>query len=308
MKFFYTLCGFFIIFVFISLLSSNIRYTAEKMYFPKLVQLEPDILVTAPVLTGKGNFPTISAQSTLAIDLDSGVSLYEKEADAKLLPASTTKIVTALVAMDYYPLDKVLTVGKIKIDGQKMHLAEGEEITIRDLLYGLLINSANDAAEILADNYKGGRASFIDEMNKKAKSLGLTNSIFTNPSGLDEEGLLTTARDLATIATFAMRNPFFKEIVSTREIVVTSIDGKGKHKLVNINKLLGEVDGVLGVKTGWTENASENLVTYIERDGKKIMIVTLGSQDRFGETKEIISWIFDNYTWQRVAKSSIGSY
>lgn len=256
-----------------------------------------------PRLHEEVTFPIISAQAALAIDLDSGVTLYEKDPDKLLLPASTTKIITALVAMDYYPPDMVIKVGKVKVEGQKMGLVEGEEITAGDLLYGLLIFSANDAAEVLAQNFPGGRDLFIAAMNLKARQLHLENSNFINPSGLDGGTHVSTARDLIRVSEIAMQNPKFAEIVGTKEKEVKSVDGKISHKLVNINELVGSVDGVLGVKTGWTEGARENLVTYIERNGKKVMIALLASQDRFGETRELIEWIFDSYQWKEITYS-----
>lgn len=256
----------------------------------------PDV----PVLKKEISFPILSAQAALVVDVSSGVSLYEKDTDKRLLPASTTKIVTALVALDSYSLGDILKVGQIKVDGQKMGLRYSEEISVEDLLYGLLIYSANDAAEVLAQGYKGGRETFVDAMNQKVKDLHLENSLFSNPSGLDGNGHFTTARDLLTVSEYAMKNPEFAKIVSTKEKTIKSVDGKISHKLVNINELLGKVEGVLGVKTGWTENARENLVTYIERDNHKVMLVLLGSQDRFGETKELIDWIFNNYSWEEV--------
>lgn len=257
-----------------------------------------------PELKENVKYPVVSAQSAIAFDVNSGVSLYEKNPDKKLLPASTTKIVTALVSLDIYQMDQVLKVGKVRVEGQKMGLIEGEEIKYKDLLDGLLIYSANDAAEVLAQNYIGGRDMFIALMNKKAKDLGMKNSHFTNPVGLDGSDHYSTARDLAIISKYAMRNKTFAEVVGTRESLVKSVDGKYSHKLVNINKLLGSVDGVLGVKTGWTENARENLVTFIERDDKKVMMVVLGSSDRFGETTELINWIYDNYEWNEVIPES----
>jgi D-alanyl-D-alanine carboxypeptidase (penicillin-binding protein 5/6) len=265
--------------------------TSQKIYSP------------LPTLGEHSNFPIISAQAALAIDLDSGISLYEKEPDKALLPASTTKIITALVSLDNYSEDEVLAVLNPVVDGQKMGLVRGEEIKVIDLLYGLLVYSANDAAEVLAQNYPGGREVFIEAMNAKAKSLSLFNSTFKNPAGLDGNGHTTTARDLIRVSQVAMRNPLFAEIVGTKEKTVESTDGKIAHRLVNINELLGSVDGVLGVKTGWTENARENLVTYLERDGHKIMIALLGSQDRFGETRELIDWIFASYEWEEVVYS-----
>lgn len=255
-----------------------------------------------PVISQNATFPIISAQGVLAVDLESGVTLFEKDADKALLPASTTKIVTALVAMNAFDKDDVIEVGNISIEGQKMRLIGGEKITVSDLLYGLLVFSANDAAEALTQNYPGGRDGFILAMNDFAGSLHLDNTNFTNPSGLDGNGdnIVSTARDLTRIATYAMKNPEFAKIVGTKEITVRSVDERFVHKLVSVNELLGEVPGVLGVKTGWTESARENLVTYIERDGHKVMLAVLGSQDRFGETKELITWIFANYSWQEV--------
>ncbi len=253
----------------------------------------------APVFLGNAAFPVVSAQAVLAVDLNSGATLYEKDPDKELLPASTTKIITALVAMDYYYDDQILEVKGIKTEGQKMGLVEGEKIRVADLLDGLLVYSANDAAEVLAENYGYGREDFIAAMNRKAKELYLDNSVFTNPTGLDTNGdeITSTARDLIKVSETAMKNPEFAGIVGTKEITVTSIDGKISHKLANLNELLGKVPGVLGIKTGWTESARENLVTYVERDGRKVILAVLGSQDRFGETKELIDWIFANYYW-----------
>ncbi|MEK7061391.1 MAG: D-alanyl-D-alanine carboxypeptidase, partial [Patescibacteria group bacterium] len=255
-----------------------------------------------PVISNNATFPIFSAQGVLAVDLASGVTLFEKDADKVLLPASTTKIVTALVAMNSFNREDVIEIGNIAVEGQKMGLRKGEKITISSLLYGLLVYSANDAAEALAQNYVGGRDNFILAMNDIVKSLHLEKTNFTNPSGLDGYGnhIVSTARDLIRVSTFAMKNPEFAKIVATKEITIKSVDGKIVHKLANVNELLEKVPGVLGVKTGWTENARENLITYMERDNHKIMIAVLGSQDRFGETKELINWIFSNYSWQEV--------
>lgn len=254
-----------------------------------------------PVLGVSNNYPVLSAQGVLATDLISGIALYEKNADAPLLPASTTKIITALVALDTYPLDLVHTVPfGVNVEGQKMGLYKGEQITTENLLYGLLVYSANDAAYTLAANYPGGYSAFVDAMNDKATDLSMQNTSFDNPIGLDGNSQRSTARDLILASEVAMRNHVFAKIVGTSEIVVSDVTGKYIHKLKNLNLLLGSVPGVTGVKTGWTESARENLVTFVERDGHKIMITLLGSQDRFGETKELIDWIFANYIWEPV--------
>ena len=253
-----------------------------------------------PEFKNSPSFPVLSAQGVLAVDVNSGVSLYEKNPDKVLLPASTTKIVTALVALDNFPLNEILTVPNQNVVGQKMGLYAGQQFKFQDLLYGLLVYSANDAAETLAANYPGGRSAFIDAMNKKAKDLNMINSNFQNPVGLDSEYQASTARDLVRVSEVALRNPEFAKIVATKSIVVTDITGNSKYNLKNINELLESVPGVMGVKTGWTENARENLVTYLQKDNHKILIVVLGSQDRFGETKELIEWINTNYEWKEV--------
>jgi len=238
-----------------------------------------------PVLKEGATYPILSSQSVMAVDLTSGVTLYEKDPNKALLPASTTKIVTSLVALDTYDLEQVLKVNKVGVEGQKMGLVLGEEIKFIDLLNGLLIYSANDAAEVLAQNHPAGRDVFIGLMNKKVKDLGLNNTHFSNPTGLDNGAQYSTTRDLVVVSKEAMKNPIFKEIVGTKEKIVKSVDNRFTHRLTNINKLLGEVDGVYGVKTGWTEVARENLVTYVERNNRKVMLVVLGSSDRFGDKR-----------------------
>lgn len=309
---------FFLILTFVFISSSALSISKDlvkdlkslpKLSIPKNFPANPVLKENSSPLGGKQVFPILSAQGALAVDLDSGVSLYEKNPDAVLLPASTTKIVTALVALDTYSLDQVLTVPRgINVDGQKMRLYIGEQMRVEDLLYGLLVYSANDAAMTLAINYPasspsgnlGGYDAFVEAMNEKAKDLSMTNSYFENPVGLDGVAQTTTAKDLLRATEVAMRNPQFAKFVGTKSVSLADATGKVKYNLKNINLLLDEVPGVLGVKTGWTENARENLVTYIERDGRKVVIVLLGSQDRFGETKQLIDWIFDNYEWREV--------
>ena len=281
-------------------LSSPVVEIPKLAFFKK-----PDSLPKNPVLkNGYNEFPQTSARSILALDLDSMSPLYEKNPDTSLLPASTTKIVTALVAMDYYPEDMILTVDGVKVPGQNMGLVSGEKISVKNLLDGLLIYSGNDAAEVLAKNYSGGREAFINAMNDKAKEYRLENTHFENPTGFDNGAHYSTARDLIRIAIEAMKNPRFSNVVKQKEKYVVSADGNIIHKLTNTNELLGKVPGVLGVKTGFTENARENLVTYIERDSHKVMITLLGSQDRFGETKEIIDWLFTSYEWKEIVNAN----
>ncbi len=256
-------------------------------------QLPP---TNSPEVQGIATFPIITAQGVYAYDIDSGVILYEKDADSFFLPASTTKIVTALVAMDTFEPGTAINTGEFYVGGSQMGLSWHERITARDLFYGLLIHSGNDAAEVLARAFPQGRAAFINAMNDKVREINAFNTHFVNPSGLDQEGQITTAEDLARIATYAMGKAEFAKIVATERYTAHDVGGTMAHNLVNRNELLGKVPGVLGVKTGWTENARENLVTYIERDGKKVIIALLGSQDRFGETGELIEWIYNSHS------------
>ncbi len=289
--------------VFVVSFALSIGPEGQKQIFRPLV---PALAKSSlPVLTGTTSFPILSAQGAIAVDEESGVSLYEKDADLPLFPASTTKIATALVAMDYYKPDEVIEIGRFTSEGQQMGLVKGEKLTGRDLFDGLLIYSANDAAEALANSYLGGREAFVAAMNKKAADLNLEHTHFVNPTGLDEEGHVTTARDMVRLAQIAMKNPLFAEIVGTKEKTIKSQDGTMVYNLKNINQLLGKVDGVDGVKTGWTENARENLVTHVKRNGRDVIIAILGSQDRFGETTEVINWVFSSYIWKEVSTSSL---
>jgi len=250
--------------------------------------------------------PELSANSIMAIDVDSMAILYEKNADQKHSPASTTKIMTATVALENYSLDQVLTVTveSVKVEGNLIKLVPSEQMTVENLLYGLLVGSGNDAALVLAENFQGGTLDFVVAMNKKAQDWKLANTHFTNPVGFDEEGLFSTARDLARLAIIAIKNPLIGQIVSTPGIVITDVSGQKTHFLKNTNELLGRVAGIYGVKTGWTENAGECLITLAERNGEKVVTVILGSKDRFGETQKLIEWIFQNFTWQTLVPAS----
>lgn len=291
-------------FVFIACLSLSLNsVNFNRLKFPTGVNDTSGVQayetsVPYPQFMNKTLFPELSSYAILAVDIDSDIVLYQKNPNARLLPASTTKLVTALVARDNFSLDEIIRVPNLSVDGQKMRLVPGEEISVRNLIYGILVYSANDAAEVLAVNYPGGKQSFVGAMNLKVNDLGLEGTFFENPTGFDGNLQYTTAEDLVKIAVFALQDPFIKETVGIKEITVGSQDGRYIHTLNNINKLIGEVEGVKGIKTGWTENAKENLISYIERDGRRIVTVVLSSQDRFGDTKKLIQWIFDNFSWE----------
>jgi len=253
---------------------------------------------TPPISKG---FPTpdTTARSVLILDLASGKSLFEKEPDQKLPIASTTKIMTALLANSYFKQNAILTVNDgASIIGSKVGFNKGESLTFRSLLYGLLLNSGNDAAYVIAENYPGGILGFVSAMNKKVIELDLKNTHFENPAGLDSPNHFSSARDLSKITEHALQDYQLARIFATKDTEITSIDKKYTYKLHNLNKLLASVVGVLGVKTGYSENAKENLVTLVDREDHKILLVVLGSDDRFGETTGLIDWAYSNFAWQ----------
>jgi len=248
-----------------------------------------------PYLLNKYSLPEITAEGALIIDLQSFSPIYEKNSDKKFLPASLTKIITALVAYSVYQPNQIITVKKTIPDGRVMNLVIGEKITVENLLYGILIHSANDAAFVLADNF--GYQNFIELMNKKAREIGMRNSYFTNPTGLEDSNNYSTPFDLALVSKNLLSNPYLSKIVATKEIVVSDIDYQYFHQLINVNKLLGEIPGIGGLKTGYTENAGENLITFYKKNSHQILIIILKSLDRFEDTKNIISWLNNNLVY-----------
>jgi serine-type D-Ala-D-Ala carboxypeptidase (penicillin-binding protein 5/6) len=252
-----------------------------------------------PVRTGERDAPQLTAEGVFVIDVDSAVPIYEKEAQKILYPASTTKMMTALVAREAYQLDDVLEVPEATYAGSTMKLFPNEKISVNNLLYGLLINSGNDAAEVLAERYPSGREGFISKMNEKSSELGLRNSSFVNPSGLPESGHVSTAWDLGHLAAMVMKDEELRKIVRTAEATVYGVGGE-RHILKSTNKLLGTINGLDGVKTGYTDEAGEVLVSSVVRNNKRIVVVLLKSSDRFGETKQVIDWVYANHEWRDI--------
>lgn len=242
--------------------------------------------------------PLVSAVAVLAYDMATGRVLYEKNIHSKLAPASTTKIMTAIVASEHFNSGDLLTVpAEALVGGSTMGLSAYERLTFRSLLYGMMLNSGNDAAYTLAYNYPGGYEAFITKMNSKAAELGAKDTHFNNPAGFDSPTHYSSAYDLLLIGKESVKNARLGKVFSTKETSVTSFDKNQIHVLKNLNKLLNE-EGVVGIKTGTTEMAGESLVGLIERENRTILTVMLNSQDRFGETKSLLDWIFKNYSWK----------
>ena len=251
-----------------------------------------------PPVSNNISVPQLSARAVLAKDLTSNTILYQKDAKVSFPIASTTKIMTALVASEYFKQNSILRV-KIgaTVGGSKVGLIPGEDLSFRSLLYGMLLNSGNDAAFTLAENYPGGVSEFVSAMNRKAADLDLQNTHFDNPAGFDSPTHYSSAKDLAKITEEALKNASLSRIFATKQTDIVSLDKKYTHSLANLNKLLSQVRGVLGVKTGFTEEAKENLVTYVDREGHQVLIVVLGSDDRFGESTKLIEWVYSNFQW-----------
>lgn len=222
-----------------------------------------------------------SAESAILIEAQSGDVLYEKDADTRRGLASTTKIMTALIAIENCDLDKIVEVSPmaVGIEGSSAYLYAGEKITMESLLYALLLQSANDAAAAIAYEVGGGIDGFCAMMNEKAESLGLVNTHFSNPHGLDDEMHYTTARELAMIARAAMENETFCQVVSTVKKAVPMEDGGATRVFINHNRLLRCYDDIVGVKTGYTKKCGRTLVSASDKDGMKFIAVTLCDGD-----------------------------
>jgi serine-type D-Ala-D-Ala carboxypeptidase (penicillin-binding protein 5/6) len=247
--------------------------------------------------TGKLPADTISAYSVYVVDAESGVPLYAKNESEALPPASTTKLMTALVALNLYSLEDVITVKPSSASGQLMNLVVGERMTVENLLYGMLIYSGNDAAEQIAMAHPQGYQAFITAMNAKAHELHLEHSVFTNSAGYDDPIHKMSAKDLVRLSRVAIEDPLIAKIVAIPQITISDADHTIYHSLKSTNTLLGKIPGVSGIKTGFTQEAGENLVTLVERNGRRIIFVVLRSKDRFADTTVLIDWAFANHQW-----------
>ena len=211
----------------------------------------------------------VSATAAVLMDADMGQVLYEKNGDRQMLIASTTKIMTALVVLEHAAPDDVITVTPDHMaEGSSMYLRAGETVRVEELLYGLLLCSGNDAALALTE-CAGGLTPFVAMMNEKAAALGMAHTSFANPNGLDAEGHYSTARDMAVLAAAAMEDPTFRRICSSRSVTI------GQRTMENHNRLLRQVEGCVGLKTGYTRAAGRTLVSCTERDGCRLVAVTL---------------------------------
>lgn len=238
----------------------------------------------------------LSAEAVIVMDNDSKVVLFEKNADIRFPLASTTKLVTTLTALDLFDLQDTITIKEDKSEGAIVGFEKGQQFTLEDLLYAMLLPSANDAAKAIAQNYSGGETGFVEKMNQKTKEYFLQNTKFSDPSGLDDTGNHTTARDLARLSSIALTNKTVAQIVNTRQRVIYDKSGQYSYALTNLNKLLGE-SGVIGMKTGYTEGAGGVLVTTKIESGAVLVMVVMRSKDRFLDTQRLLNLVGGNITY-----------
>ena len=234
----------------------------------------------------------VSAQKAVMVDAQTGRVLFEKDANSRSLIASTTKIMTALiVCQQCNVLDRMkIPQEAVGIEGSSMYLQADEVLTIQDLLYGLMLHSGNDAAVALAIYCGGTMEGFVQLMNDKARQLGLTGTHFENPHGLDSPNHYSTARDLAVLASYAMKDPIFRQTVSTKAVRV------GQRSLQNHNKLLWRVEGADGVKTGFTKAAGRILVSSATRDGRRLICVTINDGNDWVDHATLLESGFSRYS------------
>ena len=247
---------------------------------------------------------SISAHSAILIEQSGGEVVWHKNADEKMAMASTTKIMTALVALEMSGVDEIVTVPPeaCGIEGSSIYLFAGERITMEDLLYALLLSSANDAAAAIAIHIGGSIEGFADMMNARAEELGIEDTHFVNPHGLYDEQHYTTARELAIIAREAMKNTTFAKIVGTYK-KTAALDGEdGKRLFVNHNKLLQRYEGACGIKTGFTKKSGRCLVSAAERQGVSFICVTLNAPDDWHDHEKLFDLGFSLYECRTLCK------
>ena len=268
---------------------------------PKVRRFLVGILAIWMVVSGvtythaQEEIPQFHAKYVYVMDNETGRCLYEKQGYDRTAMASTTKIMTAIIVLEKGDLNSIITISAnaASTEGSVMHLKKNEKISVNDLLFGLLIKSGNDAAVALAEAVSGSVEEFCKLMNAKAKELGANDTHFTSPHGLDDDDHYTTARDLAIIASYAMKKDIFRQIVSTK---TTSVNG---HYLANTNDLLWSAEGVEGIKTGYTGNAGRCIVLFINKNDVQLIAVLLGCEtadQRSEDGKSIANYFPGNYS------------
>jgi len=242
---------------------------------------------------------TVSARAAILIEAESGRVLFEQNADERYPMASTTKIMTALIAVEHCGMEEIVTAGPNAsgVEGTSIYLSEGEQLTMHQMLQGLMLRSGNDAAVAIAEHIAGDVETFASLMNARADMLG-ADAVFVTPNGLDEGEHGASARAMALIAREAMGHPLFRELVGTQEAVIPWVDNEYSRVLRNKNRLLSEYEGATGIKTGFTSKAGRCLVFSAERDGMELIGVVLNCPAWFDEAERMLDWGFGNFSME----------
>ena len=238
---------------------------------------------------------TVSAKSAILINAVTNEVIYEKNAHQQMGMASTTKIMTSILAIEYGKLNKNVTVraDDVRVEGTSIGLKAGDTISLEALVYGMLLESGNDAANVTATAVGGSMAAFVELMNKKARELGMNNTCFKNPSGLTQAGHYSTAYDMALLGSYAVKNTQFSSICSQKTVNVTYGNPQCQRTFSNHNKLLGTYDGAFGIKTGFTKASGRCLVSAAERDGVTLVAVTLSAPNDWADHKALFDYGFE---------------
>lgn len=260
----------------------------KKRFFAVLIIIS---LITLP-FSFKASAVSNSAKAAVVINGDTGEVIYAKNQSERLPMASTTKIMTGLLLCEYGNLDREITVTDemVRVEGSSMGLLCGDKVTLHDLLYGLMLASGNDAANTIAIVIAGSCQKFAEMMNNKAKEIGLSNTSFVTPSGLDDQNHYSTAYDMALLTKYALKNADFAAAVSSKSATLNYGNPPYRRTLTNHNKLLNMVDGCIGVKTGFTKKSGRCLVSAVKRDGKFIIAVTLNDPNDWADHKALIEY------------------
>lgn len=270
-------------------LNRNIYQNIEKS---EMYSLSKSEIAPIPVLRYVYQ-PELTARAAVVMDADSKTVLFSKNSDLRLSMASTAKIMTAFVANEYYQADSALTIKSRGIQGSVLGLQFGDKFYYDDLLYAMLLPSANDAAVAIVDNYTPGRNEFVEKMNEKARNWHLFSTNFSDPTGLDDDGNFTTAIDLARLGSIVTKDNKLSKVTATQQKIITNQRRSKQYVLSNLNRLLG-ASGVNGIKTGTTEGAGEVLLTSAVQHGRTFIIVVMNSQDRFGDTSVLLDYVVTN--------------
>lgn len=249
--------------------------------------------------------PAITAESAVAIDAETGRVLYDLRAHERRAPASTTKIMTAILALENIDEDAWVvsdTDARTMIGSSVMGLRPGVYIKMRDLLYGLMLPSGNDAAVEIAKNVDGSVPAFVERMNAKAEELGLQETHFRNPHGLDARDHYSSAYDLAMLGRYAMGNAEFRTIVGT---AYYHLEPPSDYDLVNGNTLLTSYPGAEGIKIGWTDRAGWTFVASAVRDGRRVIVALMDSNDRDGDAAALLDWAYGTYSWNEISPRTV---